>query len=436
MANNLLTRVFGIEKQEVYAVAWSFLYFSCVLSSYMMLRPIRETMGVESGTDTVPLLFSTTFVVMLLVAPVFGWVASRFPRRRFLPWVYIFFALNILAFYAAFTIADLKGIHFVWIGRVFFVWISVFNLFVVSVFWSFMADIWSKEQGRRLFGLISAGGSIGGTLGPLVTAQLAEPLGFQNVLPISAGLLLVSVVCIHRLRHWLETRPDQEVMSDAATAKPLGGSAIAGMSHVLSSRYLLMISIVSIIASLLGTALYMFVNELVSTTIEGTDSRARLFGYVDSATNLLTTMLQLFVTRHAVRKFGLGWTLAFMPLVSVIGFALLAVHPALLVGVAFQTVRRAVGFGFSKPGSDMLFSAVTPEEKYKAKNFIDTAVYRGGDLVGIWVVQALRVLGISVMSVILVPFALLWVFIVLWLGREYRKRDHSGQLKTKGAARA
>jgi len=436
MATHLLKRVLGIEKQEFFAVAWSFAYFFCILSSYYMIRPVREAMGVESGTDTVPLLFSTTFVVMLLVAPVFGWVASRFPRRQFLPWIYVFFALNIVLFYVAFTVAELRGIHFVWIGRVFFVWISIFNLFVVSVFWSFMADIWSKEQGRRLFGLISAGGSIGATLGPLLTAQLAEPIGFRNLLPISAALLLISVVCIGQLRRWLETRQDREVISTAASPKPLGGSAFAGMSHVLSSRYLLMISIVSLIASLLGTALYMFMNELVANTIEGVDSRTKLFGYLDSATGFMTMLLQFFVTRHAVGKLGLGWTLALMPLVSLFGFALLAVHPVLVVGAVLQALRRAVGFGFSKPGSDMLYSVVTPEEKYKAKNFIDTAVYRGGDIVGIWTVQFLRGLGISTLALLLVPFALLWVLIVLWLGREYRKRDHSGKLKSREASHA
>ena len=175
---------------------------------------------------------------------------------------------------------------------------------------------------------------------------------------------------------------------------------------------------------------------IVASTIEGVDSRTKLFGYLDSATGFMTMLLQFFVTRHAVGKLGLGWTLALMPLLSLFGFALLAVHPILAVGAVLQALRRAVGFGFSKPGSDMLYSVVTAEEKYKAKNFIDTAIYRGGDIVGIWTVQLLRGLGISTLALLLVPFAILWILIVLWLGREYRKRDHSGQLKTKGAAHA
>ena len=183
---NLLNRVLGLERHEYYAVAWSFIYFFCVLSAYYMLRSVRETMAVEGGVQNVPWLFSSTFIVMLAATPAFGWVASRFPRRQFLPWVYYFFAANILLFWAGFSHAIHNDMSFVWIGRAFFVWLSVFNLFVVSVFWSFMADIYSREQCRRLFGVISAGGSAGALLGPLATGLLVVPIGFHNLLPISA----------------------------------------------------------------------------------------------------------------------------------------------------------------------------------------------------------------------------------------------------------
>src|SRR5210317_1379535 len=202
---SLLHRVLGLERHEYYAVAWSFVYFFCVLSAYYMLRSVRETMAVEGGVQNVPWLFSSTFVVMLAVTPVFGWVASHYPRRRFLPWVYYFFVINILLFWAGFSYAISNGLSFVWLGRAFFVWLSVFNLFVVSVFWSFMADIYSHEQGRRLFGVISAGGSAGALIGPIATSALVVPIGFQNLLPVSAALLLFAVYCITRLRHWVET---------------------------------------------------------------------------------------------------------------------------------------------------------------------------------------------------------------------------------------
>ncbi len=423
-------RVLGIERHEYVAVAWSFAYFFCILSSYYMLRPMREAMGVESGAATIPYLFSTTFVVMMLASPIFGWIASRYPRRRFLPWVYYFFAANILFFYAAFSYAIANDTGFVWIGRIFFVWISVFNLFVVSVFWSFMADIYTREQGRRLFGVISAGGSAGALVGPLATSQLVLPLGFQNLLPISATLLLVGVYCIHQLRHWVEAEHADEITKTVASTRPLGGSALAGLKAVVRSPYFMAISFSSVIASLLGTALYMFMAELVGSQIQGADARTQLFGYIDGATGILSLLFQLLIVKHSVRKLGVGWTLSLMPIVSLFGFALLSLNPTLMFVGIFQAIRRAIGFGFMKPTNDMLYSVVTPEEKYKAKNFVDTAVYRGGDLVGTWSVKAMWTLGVSGIAVVLVPFALLWSLITLWLGREYRRRDAAGGWST------
>jgi len=422
LTDKLMNRVLGIERHEYFGVAWSFVYFFCVLSSYYMLRPMREAMGVESGVGTIPYLFSSTFLVMLVATPLFGWVASRYPRRTFLPWVYAFFAVNILIFYGVFSYAIDNDIGIVWIGRVFFVWISVFNLFVVSVFWSFMADIYSREQGRRLFGVISAGGSAGALAGPFVTSTLVVPLGFQNLLPVSAALLLFSIYCIRQLRYWVQVEHRGETIETVATPKPLGGSPFAGISHVAKSKYLSSIAVKSIIASLLGTALYMFMNKLVGEAVAGTNERTQIFGYIDGASNTLSLVFQLLVVKHAVQRLGLGATLSIMPLLSFVGFAIIAVNPALLFVAVFQGLRRSFGFGFAKPSSDMLYSVVTPEEKYKAKNFIDTAVYRGGDLIGTWTVKLMWGLGLTGISIIMLPFALIWTAIALWLGRDYRRR--------------
>lgn len=418
----LLGKVLGIERHEYVGVAWSFIYFFCVLSSYYMLRPMREALGVDSGVASIPWLFSSTFVVMLGATSIFGWIASRFARRVFLPWVYVFFAANILIFYGLFQHAIGHGMTTVWIGRVFFVWISVFNLFVVSVFWSFMADIYTREQGRRLFGIISAGGSAGALAGPFVVSTLVVPLGFSNLLPLSAALLLFSIYCIRRLRRWAHSEYHDEGGDKPPPPKPLGGSALAGVSHVAKSRYLSSIGAKQIIASLLGTALYMFMNYLVGEAVEGTDQRTQFFGYIDAATGVLSLLFQLLVVRHSVRRLGIGITLAFLPLVSAVGFTVIAVNPALIFIAVFQATRRAIGFGFVKPSSDMLYSVVTPEQKYKSKNFIDTAVYRAGDVIGSWSVTAMWGLGIAGISLALVPFALLWTGIALWLGDEYKRR--------------
>ncbi len=421
--DGLLKRVLGIERHELFGVAWSFLYFFCILSSYYMLRPMREQMGVASGFETIPFLFSGTFVVMLIATPIFGWVASRYPRRTFLPWVYGFFALNILIFYGVFSYAIRNEIDPVWIGRVFFIWVSVFNLYIVSVFWSFMADIYTRDQGRRLFGVISAGGSAGALAGPFATGALVVPLGFQNLLPVSALLLCVGILCIRQLRGWVQHEHEGEEVETVATPKALGGNPLAGISHVARSPYLSSIAFKSLLASLLGTALYMFMNKLVGEAIAGADERTQLFAYIDGASNVVTMILQLLIVRHAVRKLGVGVTLAIMPLFSFFGFLALAISPALLVVAVLQGARRSIGFGFAKPATDMLYSVVTPEEKYKAKNFVETAVYRGGDVIGTWSVKLMWGLGMSGISVVMLPFALLWSGIALWLGREYKRRD-------------
>ena len=420
---SLLDRVLGLERHEYYAVAWSFVYFFCVLSAYYMLRSVRETMAVEGGVQNVPWLFSSTFVVMLAVTPVFGWVASRYPRRRFLPWVYYFFVINILLFWAGFSYAISNGLSFVWLGRAFFVWLSVFNLFVVSVFWSFMADIYTREQSRRLFGVISAGGSTGALLGPLATGSLVVPIGFQNLLPISATLLLFGVYCITRLRRWVESEHRGELDSTMASAAPLGGTLLGGVTLVTRSKYLSAIGLASIIASLLGTALYMFMTELVGEAFASTDERTRTFAFIDAATNTMAMLVQLLIVKRAVWRFGVGITLSLLPIISIVGFALVAVNPSFLAVAAVQAIRRAIGFGLSKPTNDMLYSVVTPEEKYKSKNFIDTAVYRGGDLIGTWTVRGLWGLGFSGISIVMLPFAALWVAIALWLGKAYRNYD-------------
>ncbi|MDA0705819.1 MAG: MFS transporter [Proteobacteria bacterium] len=420
---NGFDRLFGLEKHEYLAVGWSFVYFFCILSSYYMLRPVRETMSAENGALNVPILFSSTFFVMLLVVPVFGWVSSRYPRKQFLPWVYLFFSANLLLFWAGFAYAIENEVDYVWLGRAFFVWLSIFNLFIVSVFWSFMADIYTREQGRRLFGLISAGGSTGALAGPFATKLLVSHIGFQNILLISAALLLFGVFCISQLGAWVVAEHSGDLEASVASSKPLGGSPLDGIGQVLKSRYLSSMVIVSIIASLLGTALYMFMADYVGNAEMTTNERVETFSLVDGTTNVLSLIGQLFLVNRSVRYMGVGKTLAILPVVSLLGFMLLAINPAFIVVAVLTAVRRGIGFGFAKPTHDMLYSVVTPTEKYKAKNFIDTAVYRSGDLIGSWIVKFIWAIGISGISIVLLPFGVIWVLLALWLGKDYARRD-------------
>ena len=420
-----LSRVLGIRPGEYSAVGWSFTYFFCLLSGYYMLRPVRETMAIVSGVQTIPWLFTGTFVVTLLITPVFGWITSRFARKTFLPWVYYFFIANIGLFYLAFTGFPEGSVTLTWVARTFFVWISVFNLFVVSVFWSFMADIYSREQSRRLFGVISAGGSTGAFLGPLLTGAVVIPIGFENLLPLSAGLLLLATFCVHKLRQWVMR---QDSAPRSAGGRGLGGSALAGMKFTFTSPYFGAIAGAMLITNFMGGAIYYFMADLVSAAFPETDRQTQVFAWLDAATNLLSFVGQLLIVRLSVHKLGIGWTLAILPLVSLIGFAALALLPVFPVIAALQVLRRSVGFGLTKPTNDMLYAVVSTEQKYKAKNFIDTAVYRASDLVTAWSVRFLAgIIGLPGISLMCLPLAIVWTGFTFWIGRQYRNKDSALQ---------
>jgi AAA family ATP:ADP antiporter len=340
----------------------------------------------------------------------------------------------MLIFWAVFTQFRGAGEDYVWLGRIFFVWVSVFNLFVVSVFWSFMADIYTREQGRRLFGLITSGGSIGALLGGVATSSLVTKIGFHNLLLIASGVLLVGVFCIGRLKDWVHHEHENEVELTVESVRPLGGNPLAGITHLFSSNYFLGIALLSVIASLLGTTLYMFRAELIQTAILSPDARTQFFSNMNVAQNALALVAQMFLVKQVVTRFGIGRSLVLFPLASIVGFAILSLEPTLMAVAVLDVVRRGLGFGFAKPSTDMLYSVVTPEEKYKTKNAIDTAVYRGGDVVGTWAIKGLSMLGMGMaaISLLMLPFAVVAALVALWLGRDYKRR--AKQLREGGVS--
>jgi len=422
LRNLLFGKLLGLKQHEYLAVAWSFAYFFCVLSSYYILRPVRETMAVGSGPNTIPFLFLATFVIMMLVTPIFGWVASRYPRRTFLPWIYLFFLSNILIFWFVFSNRIDDGQDHVWLGRIFFVWVSIFNLFIVSVFWSFMADIYTREQGRRLFGIIAAGGSIGALIGGIATSAIVLRVGVENLFPLAASLLLAAIICISQLKKWVSEEHQDDTSVTIQSDDALGGSSFSGITQVFQSRYFGAIATASLIASLLGNALYIFTAQLVEVEITGIDERTRFFSNLNIAANAIAAIVQAGVVRHIVRRFGIGTSLSILPILSVAGFVWLAVDPVLTVVAVLTVLRRGFGFGFSKPSTNMLYSVVAAEDKYKTKNFIDTAVFRFGDAAGNVVIVFLLGLGITGVSIAMLPFAAIWCVIALWLGRDYKRQ--------------
>jgi AAA family ATP:ADP antiporter len=411
-----LGRFLRVGAGEVAAVLWSFAYFFCLLCGYYVLRPVRDEMGVQAGLDRLPWLFSAVFVVMLAVVPLFGWISARFARRRFLPLVYLFFVANLAIFWGLFA-ADVAVRA---TTMAFFVWVSVFNLFVVSVFWSFMADLYDTEQARRLYGFIAAGGTAGAIAGPALTTFLARPLGPVNLLLVSACFLLAAIACIRQLGRWSAARAPGPAATQEA---PIGGGIFAGVRLVTTSPYLLGISLYVVLFSTTSTLLYFQQMEILPRAIASSAERTALFAALDLAVNLITLALQLLVFQQFMARLGLAAALVVIPLASLAGFGVLGLYPTLAVLVVFGVLRRAGEFALAKPARETLFNVLGREEKYKAKNFMDTVVYRGGDAASGWLATGLRALGAGTAGIafLAMPLAALWALTGLWIARRHAR---------------
>jgi AAA family ATP:ADP antiporter len=434
MLHRWLAKVVAVRPAEVRALLWSFAYFFCLLAGYYVLRPLRDEMGIAGGVRNLPWLFTATFFVMLAVVPVFGAVVAKLPRRRFVPLVYHFFVLNIAIFWVLLAL-DIGTVH---VARVFFVWISVFNLFAVSVFWSFMADLYASEQGKRLFGFIAAGGSAGALLGPAVTVGLAVPLGHVNLLIVAALLLEAAVLCALRLESAAAGLKAQAPAAPPA-AKPefaaMGGGWLAGITLLARSRYLAGIALWVALLSLAGTFLYFQQASIVAAASDDPAVRTRIFATIDLAIAILTILVQFVATGRLIQRFGAGPAAAFLPAVFCLGFIALSLAPGLWVVIAFQAAQRAANFAISNPAREVLFTVLEREEKYKAKNVIDLVVFRGGDAVSGWLFAALRGAGMEpgTISLVTVPVTAAWLALALALGRTHERRTPKSTSQGQGA---
>ena len=422
----LLHRLVQFRRGEMTAALWAFAYFFCLLCSYYVLRPVRDEMGIQGGLDKLSWLFTGTFLAMLAAVPLFGWASSRFPRRRLLPIVYLFFASNLVIFYALME----SGLAQAAVAQAFFIWVSVFNLFVVSVFWSFMADLFRNEQAKRLYGFIAAGGSTGALAGPLVTATLAPSIGPANLLPVSAVLLCATVICIHRLAQWSKRNPAERRSPPENVEEPLGGNIFSGITLALQSPYLIGICIYVMLGTLLGTFLYFHQANIMAVEVPSSGERTALFAKIDLAVNALTFFCQLFVVARLVNRYSVGLALIILPLVGAVGFFVIGLYPTLAALVVFQVIRRAGEYAIARPAREMLFTVLNREEKYKSKNVIDTVIFRGGDAASGWLFEGFRMLGLgfSGIAFVAVPIALLWAGTGWMLGRtqdEIRRRNEA-----------
>lgn len=392
------------------AVAWAGIAFFAILASYFVLRPVRDAFVLDGDPSFIPWLWTATFIAMTAIAAPWGALVAKLPRSRFVPIVYRAFAAQLLVFAALIH----WNVEPLFVGRVFYVWLSVFNLFVVSVFWSLCADIARPEQGRRLFGPIAAGGTAGALVGPILTRTLVHHVGLAVLMLIAVALLEAAVWCAYAIDR---VAPRMQ----PAEAKPIGGSSWDGLDGLTRSSYLGGIAVYALCAATLATFVYLRQAGIVKAAIPDRNARTVFFADVDLWTGIATLAIQVLLTARLLRWIGVGAVLAILPFAQGIGAFVLDQWPTLTVAIAVSAGGRALTHALSRPGRELLFTSVPREDKYKAKNVIDTLVYRFGDFGSAWLFHGLALAGVAAAAVA-VPVAGAWAVLAFALGLGFRRR--------------
>jgi AAA family ATP:ADP antiporter len=411
--DNWITRVLGADVEERSALAWSFLCFFCLLLGYYILRSVREAMIAADSRHLVPTVFTSVFFCMLALTPVYGAIVSRFPRRKFLPVVYGVVILSLVGFSFLLAHTTAEGA----VALAFAIFLSVINLFTDSVFWSFMSDIFVTAQARRLFGVIAAGGTAGAIVGPLVTRLVVGSLGVPNLLLLSALFYTVCLVCILKLVPWARAQEARRHQADGE--QPIGGTMLAGARLVVSKPMLFALVLFMIFGTSVGTFFYNEQAAVVGAMNLGSADRTAYFAGIDLGVNLVALVTQLFLTRFLLTRFGIAPVLIIPVVLAVVGLGGLALWFSTGLLAFVQVVTRGLSFSFVKPARESLFTLVDRESRYKAKNFIDTVVYRGEDMLTSWSFYGLVSLGLGLpaLASVWIAVGIIWGLVVLWIIR-------------------
>ncbi len=416
----LLRRVLLAKPGEEGAVGLAFAYFFMLMCAYYLLRPLRDAMAISAGLENLPWLYTGTFIAMLALTPFFGALVSRVRKQLLLPITYGFFAANLLVFYLLFKIIPDAQ----WLAISFFIWLSAFNMFVVSVFWSFMVDVFRDDEAKRLFGPIAAGGGTGAILGPLLMQFLVPRIGVDAVVGLAMLLLLGTLPCIRGLARWAEAKHGHFVLPPEDPEARIGGGILSGFLIVARSPYLLGIFGIIALGSIAGVFMYNELLRLVEASYPDLATRAQFFGQLDTVVNIAAWVFQGAIVGWLIRRFELSGALVTIPIASLISFLVLAAAPLLMVLAAGQVLRRAGEYGIAKPSREVLFTVADAETKYKAKNFIDTVMQRGSDMVGVWLFFLVQSAGVGLVgySSICAVGMVAAIFVSLALGRAFEHR--------------
>jgi AAA family ATP:ADP antiporter len=440
-ALTLLQKAVDVRPNELRALLLACVFNFVILGSYYVIRPIRDDIAAASGIENLSWLFTGTLIAMLLANAAFSAIVARMSRRRFLPIAYRFFSVNLVIFFLLMRFCT--PAQNVLVGRAFYVWVSVFNLFVVTLFWAFMTDIFNSEQAKRLFAFIAVGGSLGAIAGPIVTASLVQKLGAANLILVTAALLELGPWCVkffptefkesHASVGTGERQADEELtdpevsqqppaepVREPGAEQPIGGGIISGISHVVRTPYLLGICAFMLLHAITSTIVYFQQADITGHQFHDRALRTAFFAQLDLTVNTLTIIVQLLLTGRLLKWLGVGLTLAFLPVLSMIGFLGMGLMPVLALLAVFQVLRRAGNFAVTRPAREVLFTVLAREDKYKAKSFIDTFVYRAGDQIGAWSYPLLTWLGLGLtgISFVAAPLAAIWCGLSIWLGKK------------------
>ena len=414
----LLKSLSGIERNEIRATSVSFTFVFTLMVAYYLLRPVRDAMASDWTDAELSTLWTINFFVSTGIVALYGIAVSRIPFRALVPAVYGFFAASFIAFY---FLESFVGR--VMLDKIFYLWVSVFALFHVSVFWSFMADIFSKDQAGRLFSIIAAGASLGAIVGPLLSGVLAQFMAVESMILIAAFILLLPVPLIYYLDHVGRTQLGN-VGQGATAVTAIGGNPLSGFREFVSNPYLLGIGVFIILYTGIGSFVYFEQKNLLAQYDR--ETRTMIYGYRDALVNTLTYLLAFFVTGRLVTRVGMPVALAIVPLVLVFGMLVLAFSPVLLVAVGMHVVAKAGNYGVTRPAREVLFTLVDREDRFKTKPVIDIVAYRGGDVIMGWLFTGLSQgvgMGMAGIAVVGAGIAALWAAVGLLLGRSYKRRQ-------------
>jgi len=428
----LFSKIVDVKPNEIRALWLGFAFHFLILTGYYITKPIRDSIG-ASNMEALPWMFTATLVAMLVANAAFAATVARMSRRKFIPLAYGFFIFVFGLFFIA--MRSRPEAEQVWIGRGFFVWVSVFNLFNTAVFWAFMTDLFTVEQGKRLYGFIAVGGTVGAILGAYITKHYVREMGPANLLVISAAMFAIAGFLVRFFPRGFAEQPK----AAATQETPIGGSVWSGITHICRSPYLMGLAASIVLYTTTSTWAYFQQSELAGAALKTSADRTVFFGNLEIWVNSITVLIQIFLTGRLLKWFGVAFTLVSLPVVSMIGFGAMGFAASLAMLAVFQVARRAAAYALMRPSREILFTVLKREDKYKVKSVTDTLGYRTGDQLGSWSYHGLQGLGLGLNTIswIALPVTAGWCVLSIWLARKQRvmaDAQQQAQAEIAGAA--